>query len=57
MKKDDLIILFIALLLLAAMLITIFYGGAQSRHGVSLLFPEKFQPTVNVTAYHLTETV
>jgi hypothetical protein len=57
MKKDDLIILFIALLLLAAMLITIFYGGAQSRHGVSLLFPEKFQPAVNVTAYHLTETV
>lgn len=57
MKKDDLIILLIALLLFAGMLITIFFGGDQSRHGVSLVFPEKFQPAVNVMAYHLTVTV
>jgi len=57
MKKDDLIILLIALLLFAGMLITIFFGGAQSRHGVSLLFPEKFLPEVNMAGYHLTVTV
>lgn len=57
MKKDDLIILLIALLLLAGMLITIFYGGARSRHGVSLVFPEKVRMVVNVKGYHLTVTV
>ena len=36
MKKDDLIILLIALLLLGGMLITIFFSGAKSRHGVGL---------------------
>lgn len=41
MKRDDLIILFIALLLLAGMLITILFGGERSRHGVSLFFKEE----------------
>jgi hypothetical protein len=57
MKKDDLIILLIALLLLAGMLITIFFGGARSRHGVSLLFPEKLHPGVYMTGHHLRVTV
>jgi hypothetical protein len=34
MKKEDLIILIIGLLLLAGMLITIFFGGDKSMHGV-----------------------
>ena len=38
MKKDDLIILIIGFLLLAGMLITIFFGGERSRHGVGMLF-------------------
>jgi len=37
MKKDDLIILIISLLLLAGMLITIFFGGERSRHGVGTI--------------------
>ncbi len=37
MKKEDLIILIIALLLLAGMLFTIFLGGEESRHGVGSL--------------------
>jgi hypothetical protein len=37
MKKDDLIILLIGLLLLAGMLITIFSDGERSRHGVGVL--------------------
>lgn len=41
MKKDDLILLFIALLLLGAMLITIFFGGEKSRHGVGVNLNEK----------------
>ena len=41
MKKDDLIILLIALLLLAGMFITIFFGGEQSRHGVGLFNKKK----------------
>jgi len=41
MKKDDLIILFIALLLLAGMLITFFFGGEKSRHGVGVFFDTK----------------
>ena len=44
MKKDDLILLIIGLLLLAGMLITILFGGERSRHGVGILFdvqPEK----------------
>ena len=40
MKKDDLIILIIGFLLLACMLITIFFGGERSRHGVGILFDE-----------------
>jgi hypothetical protein len=38
MKKDDLIILIVGLLLLAGILITIFFGGERSRHGVGVLF-------------------
>ena len=34
MRKEDLIILVLALLLLAVMLITIIFGGEQSLHGV-----------------------
>jgi hypothetical protein len=41
MKKDDLIMLFIALLLLAGMLLTILFGGEKSRHGVGGLLDEK----------------
>jgi len=36
MKKDDLIILIIGLLLLAGMLITILFGGEKSLHGVGV---------------------
>jgi hypothetical protein len=44
MKKDDLILLIIGLLLLAGMLVTILIGGERSRHGVGILLdvqPEK----------------
>lgn len=41
MKKDDLIILLIAMLLLAGMLITLFFGGERSRHGVGVRNHEK----------------
>lgn len=34
MKREDLIVLTLALLLLAGMLFTLFIGGEQSRHGV-----------------------
>jgi len=47
MKKDDLIILIIGFLLLAGMLITIFFGGERSRHGVGMRFdtqPEQHSP-------------
>jgi hypothetical protein len=37
MKKEDLIILIIGLLLLAGMLFTIFFGGEKSKHGVGSL--------------------
>ena len=37
MNKEDLLILFFALLLLAAMLYTFLFGGQGSRHGVSVL--------------------
>ena len=37
MNKEDLFILFFALLLLAAMIYTFLFGGQSSRHGVSLL--------------------
>jgi len=37
MKKDDLIILIIGLLLLAGMFITILFGGEKSLHGVGSL--------------------
>lgn len=37
MNKEDLIILVIGLLLLAAMLYTLFFGGEESRHGVGSL--------------------
>lgn len=37
MNKEDLLILFFALLLLAAMLYTFLFGGRESKHGVSVL--------------------
>jgi len=43
MKRDNLIILIVALLLLAGMLITIFFGGERSRHGVGLFFKKEPQ--------------
>jgi hypothetical protein len=47
MKKDNLVIFIIGLLLLAGMLITILFGGERSRHGVGILFngqPEQHSP-------------
>ena len=59
MKKDDLIILIIGLLLLAGMLLTIFFGGEQSRHGIGVILdlpgdrfkicPLKAQPEQKIT--------
>ncbi|MBW2466660.1 MAG: hypothetical protein JRF02_05110 [Deltaproteobacteria bacterium] len=43
MKKDDLIIIIIGLLLLAGMLYTIFFGGEKSRHGVGIRLKTKPQ--------------
>jgi len=37
MKKDNLILIIIGLLLLAGMLLTILFGGERSRHGVGIL--------------------
>ena len=37
MKKGDIAILIIGMLLLAAMLLTLFFGGQTSRHGVGSL--------------------
>jgi len=37
MKREDLIILILGLLLLVGMLLTIFFGGEQSKHGVGSL--------------------
>lgn len=34
MKKEDLIILLLGLVLLIGMLITLFFGGEQSMHGL-----------------------
>jgi len=48
MKKDDLIIFIIGLLLLAGMLITFFFGGEQSRHGVGGLLNTKLAPEVSL---------
>jgi len=44
MKKDDLIILVIGLLLLAGMLFTIFFGGEKTLHGVGLLLEKNSGP-------------
>ena len=41
MKKDDLIMLIIGLLLMAGMLFTFFFGGERSRHGVGVLLDTK----------------
>jgi len=37
MKKENLIILILGLLLFTGMLLTIFFGGEQSKHGVGSL--------------------
>ena len=37
MNKEDIFILILAVLLLAAMLYTFLFGGQSSRHGVSVL--------------------
>jgi len=49
MKKDDLIIFLIALLLLAGMIITIFFGGEKSRHGVGDFFNETPECRISLT--------
>lgn len=36
MKKDDLLILFLALILILAAVWTIIFGGERSRHGVGM---------------------
>lgn len=38
MKWEDLMILILALLLLASMLFTLFFGGEKSLHGVGSLY-------------------
>ena len=40
MKKDDLIIMLIAFLLLGGILLTIFFGGEKSRHGVGSILDD-----------------
>ena len=52
MKRDDLVILFIALLLLAGMLITFFFGGGRSRHGVGLFFKDEIRLGSNLAENH-----
>ena len=46
MKKDDLIILLLGMLLLGAMLVTGFCSGEKSRHGVGILFEGKRAPGI-----------
>jgi hypothetical protein len=41
MNKEDLFILVLALLLLAAMIYTFLFGGQTSKHGVSFLLNNK----------------
>ena len=41
MKRDDLIILLIGLLLLAGMIITVIFGGEKSLHGVGMFSGKK----------------
>ena len=50
MKRDDLIIITIGLLLLAGMLYTIFFGGEKSIHGVGNI--DKAYPEENRTAHN-----
>ena len=49
MKKDDLIILLIALLLVTGMLATIFFGGEKSKHGVGGLLEKKPEQQISQT--------
>ena len=59
MKKDDLIIFIIGLLLLAGMLFTIFFGGEKSLHGVGNLLdvrPEQEKPFKKVTTLDLDQS-
>jgi hypothetical protein len=56
MKKDDLIIFIIGLLLLAGMLFTIFFGGEKSLHGVGTLLdtrPKQEKSFIKVTSLDL----
>ncbi|GAB4342937.1 MAG: hypothetical protein Kow0089_18390 [Desulfobulbaceae bacterium] len=38
MKKEDLIILILGVLLLAGMVLTVLFGGEKSRHGVGNIY-------------------
>ena len=48
MKKEDLFILTLALLLLAAILYTIFFGGDKSMHGLGLQETNRQNQPTNV---------
>ena len=39
MDKEDLLLIFLVVFLLTAILVTIFFGGNQSRHGYGLNIP------------------
>jgi hypothetical protein len=51
MNKEDLFILLLALLLLAAMIYTLLFGGQGSKHGVSFL-----RRTVHPAVTHIYES-
>jgi hypothetical protein len=55
MKKEDYIILIIGLLLLAAMLYTIFFGGEKSRHGVGSLHNKRGSNLYSMTIFKMSK--
>ena len=48
MKKDDLILLIIGLLLVAGMIITIMFGGERSRHGIGIFYDNKEERVISL---------
>lgn len=51
MNKDDILLLFMALCLLAAALVTIFLGGNRSRHGYGFFSPAACGPAGPIAGY------
>ena len=49
MKKDNLVLLIIGLLLLTGMLITIIFGGDRSRHGVGTFLDVQPEQEISFT--------